>query len=224
MQVSEAKATTITVIKQLQELYKQAEREYLHLKGIGDDVVSIARLAKEKDLNNLMRIIDLSERVHGDVSKLGTRLDTRIQEAYKKGVSIADYVKSEGDRIARMEKQAVARVEQDRNTIETLQDDLNDISKLARDIPLSAGTQQSLGIMNTQMNKMLTSMNRIGQIIQTGQENAKKAQEEADALIKEKRATDFASEIDQQNKQFNESQGFLEYNGMSGARFNAQGN
>lgn len=224
MQVVEAKATTATVIKQLAELYKQAEREYLHLRSIGDDVVSVARLAKEKDLSNLNKMLFLSERIHGDVNKLGVRIDTRIQEAYKKGVSIADYVKSEGERIARKEKQAIVRVEQEQNMVEALKGDLNDISKLANDIPLSAGTQQSLGLMNTQMNKMLLSMNRIGQIIQSGQENTRKAQEEADAVISEKRAKDFAAEIDKQNQQFNSSQGFLDFDGMSGKRLNAQGN
>ncbi len=224
MQVVEAKATTATVIKQLAELYKQAEREYLHLRSIGDDVVSVAKLAKEKDLNNLNKMLFLSERIHGDVNKLGVRIDTRIQEAYKKGVSIADYVKSEGDRIARKEKQAIVRVEQEQSIVESLKGDLNDISKLASDIPHSVGTQQSLGLMNTQMNKMLLSMNRIGQIIQAGQENARKAQEEADAVITEKRAKDFAAEIDKQNQLFNSSQGFLEFDGMSGKRINVQGN
>ena len=152
MQVIEAKSQTVAQVKQLYELYKTAEREVLHLKSIGSDVARLATMAKEKDLKNLMKMINLTESIYGDVSGLGTRLETRYQEAYNQGLSIKDYILNEGKKVERKEKQAVARVQQEQSIIDNLKDDLNDISNLATKIPLSEGTQQSMGLMNTQLN------------------------------------------------------------------------
>ncbi|KGH23043.1 hypothetical protein [Comamonas thiooxydans] len=196
MQVIEAKSQTVTQIRQLYELYKTAEREVLHLKSIGSDIARLASMAKEKDLGNLLKMINLSESIYGNVKDLGGRLELRYQEAYNQGLSIKDYILNEGKKVERKEKQAVARVEQERNIIDHLQDDLRDIGDLASKIPMSEGTQQSLGLMNTQMNKLLVSMNRIGQIMQSGQENVKKAQDESDALIQAQHAKRFSEQLD----------------------------
>lgn len=196
MQFVEAKTQTMTQVKQLYEVYKAAEREILHLKSIGSDVARLAALAKEKDLRSLVKMIDLSESIYGNVKDLGGRLELRYQEAYKQGLSIKDYILSEGKKLERHEKQAVARVQQERNVIDNLQQDLKDIGELGSKIPLSQGTQQSLGLMNTQINHLLVAMNRIGQIMQSGQENVKKAQDESDALLQAQHAKKFAEEFD----------------------------
>ena len=222
MQVIEAKSQTVAQVKQLYELYKTAEREVLHLKSIGSDVARLATLAKEKDLGNLMKMINLTESIYGDVSGLGTRLETRYQEAYNQGLSIKDYILNEGKKVERKEKQAVARVKQEQSIIDHLKDDLNDISNLATKIPLSEGTQQSMGLMNTQLNKLLVSMNRIGQIIQAGQENVKKAQDETDALLAAKHASKFAENVDKATKKANSTSIAEDFNPMSGSPTNAK--
>ncbi len=196
MQFMEAKTQTMTQVKQLYEVYKSAEREIKHLQSIGSDVAKFAAMAKEKDLRNLIKMIDLSESIYGNVKDLGGRLELRYQEAYKQGLSIKDYILSEGKKIERQEKQAVARVQQERNVVDNLQQDLKNIGDMANKIPLSQGTQQSLGLMNTQINHLLVAMNRIGQIMQSGQENVKKAQDESDSLIQAQHAKKFAEEYD----------------------------
>lgn len=222
MQVIEAKSQTVAQVKQLYELYKTAEREVLHLKSIGNDVMSLAKMAKEKDLKNLLKMIDLSESIYGNVSDLGKRIEVRYQEAYNQGLSIKDYILNEGEKIERKEKQAVARVKQEQNIIDHLKDDLNDVANIASKIPLSEGTQQSLGLMNTQMNKLLVSMNRIGQIIQLGQENVKKAQEESDAIANAKHAAKFAEALDKATAISNSTKVNEDFNALTGKRLNVQ--
>ncbi|MEQ6436325.1 hypothetical protein V8Z74_15025 [Comamonas sp. w2-DMI] len=222
MQVIEAKSQTVAQIKQLYELYQAAEREILHLKSIGNDVTRLARMAKEKDLRNLLKMIDLSESIYGNVSDLGKRIEVRYQEAYNQGLSIKDYIQNEGEKIERKEKQAVARVKQEQSIVEHLKDDLNDVADLATKIPLSEGTQQSLGLMNTQMNKLLVSMNRIGQIIQLGQENVKKAQEESDAVANARHAAKFAEALDKATATSNATKLNDDFNAMTGKRLNVQ--
>lgn len=224
MQVMEAKAQTVAQIKQLTELYSTAKREILHLKSIGDDVTRIARLAKEKDLKNLVKMIDLTESVYGNVSGLGNRLELRYQEAYNQGLSIKDYIQNQGKLIERKEKQAIARVKQEQAFVDHLKEDLNNINDLANKIPLSEGTQQSLGLMNTQMNHLLVSMNRIAQVMQASQENVQKAQAESDAIINERHGKKFAEQIDAATDKANNTTFNPNIDPMAGAKLNGKKN
>lgn len=203
LQVGEAQTQTTTQINQLMQMIQQAQREILHLKAVRDDVVRLSRLAKEKDLANLKKMAVIYTGVHGDLKKLGKSIETRYQDAYQKGLSISEYVKQEGEKLSRKEKNAVARANVEQQIVANLEDDLSDISDLADKIPLAEGTQQSLGLLNTQVNKMLVSLNRVGQIMQASQENNKKAQDEADAALKEQHAAKYADLLKQRLEEAN---------------------
>lgn len=200
MEVSESQIHTANQIKMLLEMYEKAQRDLRHLQQLGNDVKNIATIAKERDLNRLTEMIRRTETLYGHLDGISTNLENRMQEAYQSGQSLAEYMKSQSLSIQRKEQVAVNRVKNEAQLIKAIQEDYDAVNSLANQITSTSGTQQSLGLMNTQMNKMLLSLNRLGQIMVASQENPEKSQKEVDELIQEQRSKEFTKELMQKRE------------------------
>lgn len=191
MQMTEAQQQTVTQLQNLYLVYDTAKREIEHMKQIGEEVAGMSEKARMAELNRLADVIFRTERVNGNLDDLSHKLESRMQEAYQSDKTMQEYVVSQGEAIARNEKRAITRVEEEKAMISALQEDSAAIQKLSRQITSTAGTQQSLGLMNTQLNQALVSLQRLTAVVQAGQDNAAKANAEADEVLRAKSAEKF---------------------------------
>lgn len=141
----------------------------------------------EKEIDKAHETRQAYEKLFGTVDQLSTLWQQRMYEASTTGIPMAEYVKNEADRIQKGNELAIKRIEQERRVMSTIEEDFSLAKKWGDSISYQSGINGSLGLLNTQMNRMLQQNARMIQIMAQAQGSdkarleAKKAEDEAQA-------------------------------------------
>lgn len=142
----------------------------------------------EKEMNTARETRQAYEKLFGSVDQLSTQWQQRMYEASTTGISLKDYVMNEADRIQKGNQLAIKRLEQERRVMTTIEEDFSLAKKWGDSISYQSGINGSLGLVNTQMNRMLQQNARMIQIMAQaqGSDKARLEAKEAEAQAQTK--------------------------------------
>lgn len=141
----------------------------------------------EKEMNTARETRQAYEKLFGSVDQLSQLWQRRMYEASSNGISLKDYVQNEAERIQKGNDLAIKRLEQERRVMTTIEEDFSLAKKWGDSISYQSGINGSIGLLNTQMNRMLQQNARMIQIMAQAQGSdkarieAKEAEDRAQA-------------------------------------------
>lgn len=200
--------------KQIEQFLTQIRQYQRQLQ----DAISVNSLAKAagiqgllNDLNKVRETKKAFEKLYGSMDRLGANWQQRFLEASSAGLSLEQYAKREIDRIKQGSDSAIKRVEQERRLIDAVEEDYSLAKKWGDQIDNQEGLQASLGLLNTQMNRLLHQNARVNQLLAQayGSDKALEEQNKAEVAAKNMQATtdqgiNQRSQYDEMSKFFKE--------------------
>ena len=145
--------------------------------------IGLEGLAKEiKAANETRKAL---EKLFGTVEQLSSQWQQRMVEASSGGISLKQYAINEAERIVKGNELAIKRLEQERRVMTTIEEDFSLAKKWGASISDQSGIHASMGLLNTQMNRMLQQNARMVQLMSQAQGSDK-------ARLEAKEAQDLA--------------------------------
>ncbi len=135
------------------------------LKNVGDlsklrDIASIATEAQSVagTLANANQSLASLKRLQESLGGLNQAYSQRFEEARRMNMTWEQYAAREDLQIQSRVATAAARAQEDINRIDNVKRDFEFAQDMAAKIPEAEGVQQSMGLMNTQMNRVVTQL------------------------------------------------------------------
>lgn len=211
-QVIESVKTTYELEIQTAMQIKQLWHDVQNLKNLGDNFTDDNMRVLQNEINALKNVKTHSSKLYGNLSDFAKELKARQVEAVKGGLSIFEYVKEQGRLIDNRNGKAQMRIENEKRLIKSIEEDFAMINKWAQQIPLNEGVQQSMGLLNTQMNYAVQQLSRVSDLLNQQNDNVGKSEELAqknEAQLRNQKLMDDLKAANDQNaeqmKKFKES-------------------
>lgn len=108
-----------------------------------------------KEIQNVSQYKKAIDAVAGDVNSLSTTWKSRLIEAQLGNMTLDQYAKYQGDLIAQKNQRAISRIENEQRMFSSVQEDYSLANEYASRISSTSGIHESMGLMNTQMNRLI---------------------------------------------------------------------
>jgi type IV secretion system protein TrbJ len=211
-QVIESVKTTYQLEIQTAMQIKQLWYDAQNLKNLGKDFVDGNMRVLQAEMNALQNINTYSNQLYGNLSAFEKELKARQVEALNGGLSMSEYVKEQGRLIDNRNGKAQIRFENEKRLMKSIEEDYKMINKWGQQIPQNEGVQQSMGLLNTQMNYAVQQLSRVSELLNQQNDNIGKsealAKRNEDQLRNQKLMDDLKAANDEnadQMKKFKES-------------------
>lgn len=212
MQVAESTKAAVELEMQTAMQIKQLWHDAQNLKNLGESFADGNMRALQSEINSLTKVNAYSNKLHGGLTRLEQELKARQVEAMNSGLSMSEYVKEQGRLIDNRNGKAQIRIENERRLLKSIEEDHQMINKWAQQIPQNEGVQQSMGLLNTQMNHAVQQLSRVSDLLGQQNDNIGKSEELArknEAQLRNQKAMDELKAANDQNadqmKKFKES-------------------
>lgn len=139
------------------------------------------------EVNNVTKFKKSLDAIAGDVSMLSTDWKGRLIEAQMGKMTLSQYAQQQSDQLAQGNQRAIARIQNEQRMFAAVQDDYDVANQYASKISQTSGVQESMGLMNTQMNRLIQQNARMVAL-------AAQAQGSDKAIAENKKAVDAAAE------------------------------
>lgn len=139
-----------------------------------------------KEIQNVSQYKKSIDAVAGDVSTLSTTWKSRLVEAQLGNMTLEQYAKYQGDLISQQNQKAISRIENEQRMFTSVQEDYTLANEYASKISTTSGIHESMGLMNTQMNRLIQQNARMVAL-------AAQAQGSDKAQLENKKAVDDAA-------------------------------
>ena len=188
IQVKEQIKSNAVQLNQYSTQLSQLWQQYKDGMNVGTYYTQLGLGGLEKEMNTARETRQAYEKLFGSVDQLSTQWQQRMYEASTTGISLKDYVMNEADRIQKGNQLAIKRLEQERRVMTTIEEDFSLAKKWGDSISYQSGINGSLGLVNTQMNRMLQQNARMIQIMAQaqGSDKARLEAKEAEAQAQTK--------------------------------------
>lgn len=157
---------------QIKQLYTDAQ----NLKNLGDNFGEGNIRVLKNEVNALSKVNTYSRSLYGSLNVLERELKARQVEAAKGGLTMEEYVREQGRLIDNRNGKAQIRLENEKRLIQSVEDDYEMINKWAEQIPRNEGVQQSMGLLNTQMNRAVQQLSRVSDLLNQQNDNIGKSE------------------------------------------------
>ena len=164
-QVSEAVATTNKLAQQYITQLQQFDIQKLMQKQIEGIIPASALQASLAEIAKIKQARDALVGLRGSLSKLEGNMNTRFQEASLAGISWENYVKNEGERLSQQNQRAILRMKEEKAVMDEVAEDHRLVQQYASRISGTAGVNQSVSLLNTQMNRLIQAQSRISEMM-----------------------------------------------------------
>lgn len=181
---------------------KQLWHDVQNLKNLGKDFVDGNMRALENEINGLKNVNNYSGKLYGALEAFERELKTRQVEAVNSGLTTEEYLKEQARLIDNRNGKAQIRFENEKRLIKSIQEDHQMINKWAQQIPLNEGVQQSMSLLNTQMNHAVQQLSRVSDLLNQQNDNIGKSEELArknEAQLRNQKAMDELKAANDQN-------------------------
>lgn len=122
--------------------------------------------------------------IQGNVEGISSAWKTRFAEATRAGQTFQEYASSQYALLQQGNRRAIARVENEHRMYKAVEEDYRKIRKWGEAIDKTEGVQQSMGLLNSQMNLWIQQNGRVVQMLAQAQGFDKAAKESAEAAEK----------------------------------------
>lgn len=175
-QVVEAGKTSFELEFQTGMQIQQLWHDVQNLKRLGANMYDSNVRVIQNELVGLQNVKSYSNRLSGGLTRLNEDLKARQVEAANGGLSTAEYVREQGRLIDSRNTQAEIRIENEKRLIKSIEDDYEQVQKWADQIPLNEGVQQSMGLLNSQMNRAVQQLSRVSELLNQQNNNVVKSE------------------------------------------------
>lgn len=187
IQVKEQIKSNLVQLSQYATQIEQLRRQYIDGMSVGNMIPGTTLEGLGKEITAARNTVKSYEQLFGTVDDLSRTWQQRMVEATDRGIPLEAYVRQEGERVRQGNEMAVRRIQQERRVLEQVEQDFVLAKQWGEAIPAQAGIHQSLGLMNTQMNRMLQQNARMVQLMAQAQ-GIDKAKQEQEAALKNAQA------------------------------------
>jgi P-type conjugative transfer protein TrbJ len=153
---SESLRATADRAVQMQTQLMQYSAQLKQLVGMPQGALQSLIEKNAGELKDMAGFISNVNKTYGDVSTVHNNITRRFDEAKISGQSWPDYVKTEADRINRGVGNAADRASADRSLLDRVNKDYEQVREWQSLIPQNEGMKDSMMLMNSQMNKLVT--------------------------------------------------------------------
>ena len=129
------------------------------------------------------------DKLFGTVDQLSQEWQQRMIEASTQGIPVEKYIQNEADRIQKRNSLAIKRIEQERRIMGTIEEDFSLAKQWGDSISHQTGINSSIGLLNTQMNRMLQQNARMVQLMSQAQGSDKAREEQHAAEVQAQQNT-----------------------------------
>ena len=164
-QVSEAVATTNKLAQQYIKQLQQFDIQKLMQKQLEGAIPLSALQASIAEVAKIKQARDALIGLRGNLAKLEGNMTTRFQEASLAGISWESYVQNEGERLSQQNQRAILRMKEEKAVMDEVAEDHRLVQQYASRISGTAGVNQSVSLLNTQMNRLIQAQSRISEIM-----------------------------------------------------------
>lgn len=158
---------------QIKQLWHDAQ----NIKKLGANFVDENIRTLQSEINGLTNVNRYSKQLYGELSQFERELKARQVEAMNSGLTVEQYVKDQSRLIDSRNGQAQMRLENEKRLIKSIEDDHVMINKWAQQIPQNEGVQQSMSLLNTQMNYTVQQLSRVSELLNQQNNNLAKSEE-----------------------------------------------
>lgn len=161
--LDEAKTAT-TVVSQYQTQLQQYQAQLANLKSLGrlPDGLAGDSLRAISDLNWYRAAL---QQLTGSLGQQKTIMDRRLTEARLSGGDWNSYVNSVAADAANKNQRAIERLQYEESVLQQVQSDYSFARSMQAQIPETVGQHQSLQLMNSQMNRVVTQNAKLLEVL-----------------------------------------------------------
>ncbi len=187
-------------VTQLQQLLQQ------QMMNQGIDVAALSGYASQikQQITSQQNFVSAAQQLYGDMSTVQANLQNRFNQAKVAGLSWQQYVTQESANSQAGNQAAIQRAQVDAFAIQKVNDDYGAVQQYESQIPASAGLQQSLQLLNSQMNRVITQNAQVLHLLAQ-----KDLADQATEVTKNRQNTDLGGidqEVKRQRDQTNQDQ------------------
>lgn len=146
-------------IQRAQQIANQVEQIRNQAKNLQNlDFSAIQSLAGLTgiELGDYQQYITALQTARGTLGDMQTMITRRVDERKRLGLSWSDYIIQERGSLARQVSERVAILNLEKKTLKKVETDFGDIRRWQAKITSTVGANESMGLMNAQLNKLLT--------------------------------------------------------------------
>lgn len=191
-----AKKTVEQYILQIQQ-YQNMLTNTMQLGGLPAGLAPDAL----KAYTDLMSFKQAITQLQGSLSQQQTAIERRVTEAKLSGKSWPGYLAEVAADVAKNQKRAVERLKYEEQVLQQVQSDYTFARNLQSQIPATVGQHQSLQMLNTQMNRVITQNAKLLEVVSASigrqaeddalqAEGLARSAQDRDMLIQRQRALD----------------------------------
>ena len=158
--------------------FKQQVADGLNVTGALSGL-TLEGLTKEAMISSQAR--DAYTKLFGSVDQLSKEWQGRLIEASSQGIPLEKYVALEGERIRKGNALAIQRIEQEKRLMAAVDEDFGLARSWGSQISSQTGIHASIGLLNTQINRMVQQNARMVQMMAQAQNSDKAREEQAKA-------------------------------------------
>ena len=174
---------------------KTVEQYITQVQQFGIDKLNIAKLLglpeglvgdSLKALNDMRAFKDALSSLHGSLGQQASAIEKRVMEARLSGKDWKTYLEDVASDAGRYQQRAVERIKYEEQIIEQVQADYQFARNLQSKIPDTVGQHQSIQMLNTQMNRVITQNGKLLEVISrsTSRDQIEKDAGKAEALTR----------------------------------------
>ena len=153
---AESISQTSNLINQYSTQLQQYRTQMMQLQSMNPAAASGLLQKNQSDLQNALNGLSAMKSLYGSVNAVQSSFSSRVETAKKMGLNWDQYVQFEQGRIQRNQDGASARAQEDIRMMERVQRDYEFARETEAKIPETAGTHESMQLMNVQMNRVIT--------------------------------------------------------------------
>lgn len=172
------------------QVLDQAQRAGKLIKG---ESIQSSRAALLSEMNSTTRYVTSLANAKASMSDLRSDINQRSVESKIAGLTFRQYVEREAAKVQKGDVRAKQRLATEENLMQQVNEDFEVAKELSGQITQTAGVHESVGLLNSQMNRVIQQNARMTQIMANAT-----GTEQADRMAKETAARDDAVQrIDQ---------------------------
>ncbi|MDB5858877.1 MAG: conjugal transfer protein [Ramlibacter sp.] len=161
----------------------------------------------DKSASDLDRYKAALEQLHGSLDQEVSAIEQRMAEARLSGGSWSAYVASVSANAAGNQGRAVERLQYEQAVLQQVQRDYEFARRLQDQIPVTVGQQQSLQLLNAQMNRIITQNAKLLEVLsasirKSSEEDARSAEAATRNLVDRELVRQRRDTLDQRQRAF----------------------
>ncbi|CAN7625453.1 hypothetical protein LJR189_004711 [Acidovorax delafieldii] len=181
MQVKEQIKSNLKQIEQYELQIEQFTRQVTDALNVPSFLSGMTLEGLTNEARVSLQARDAYTKLYGSVDELSREWQARLVEANSQGIPVQKYLENEADRIRKGNSLAIQRIEQEKRLMANVDEDFSLARQWGSQISRQSGINASIGLLNTQLNRVVQQNARMVQMMAQAQNSDKARKEQLEA-------------------------------------------